>query len=112
MKVFAGDSICRGVWMDRLPGAQNWWTMTAQPCVVRLQEVVHPNLPLLAVSESNPLRRGLQRQSVEYANEHGAWKVTDKDHASMIAAGTIREMFEGDNNVDFDSSDEESDEDL
>ena len=55
VKVFAGDSFCRGIWMDRLHGAQHWWTMTAQPCIVRLQEVVYPNLPLLAMSDSNPL---------------------------------------------------------
>jgi len=46
--VHKGDWLCRGVWMEKLDGAQNWHTTTVnlQECIVQLKTVLHANLEL------------------------------------------------------------------
>ena len=95
MRVCKGDLICQGIWMDNLLGAggKHWWTMSDEPCIVRLQDIVHPNLSLEAMSTTNPLPKRLLKTSVQQAKTSGAWKVIDKVHASIMAKVNIREGY-------------------
>lgn len=84
VQVYEGDWICRGVWLEKLPDARNWWTMTDRSCIVRMQEVVHSDVRLCARSESNPLRRGLNPRILQHADEWGAWRLKDDEHKFMM----------------------------
>ncbi len=67
----------QGVWLEKLYGGRNWWTMTSskQDCIVRLETVVDANIDMHARSDQNPLQSVLMRRSVKKANVHGAWQV-------------------------------------
>ena len=80
--------------------------MTELNCIVRLKEIVHANLPLLDKSRTNQLPRRLQRATRAQANKHGAWKVSNDDHAFMMAEANMREGQGYDSDIQFDANDE------
>ena len=79
--------------MDKLRGARSWWIMTERSCVVRMQQVLDAHLSLKILSDGNPLRSHLRRDAIDYANTHGAWRISDNDHAFMIEETRRREGF-------------------
>ena len=84
-QVIEGDWYCGGIWLTKLPWAKNWWTMDGRECLVRMQQVLHSNLPLVERSDSNPFRRGVPSTTVDHANEHGAWLMSeDHVHSYMM----------------------------
>jgi len=87
------DWLCRGVWFEKLPSGRNWHTMTKnhQECIVRLETVMHANLILRARSEENPLPPRTWKTSVAIADERGAWRMSDDDHAFLMEESRNRE---------------------
>lgn len=83
-RLIEGDWYCRGIWLTKLPWAKNWWTMDGRECLVRMQQVLHSSLPLVERSESNPFRSGVPSTTVDHANEHGAWLMSEDDHSYMV----------------------------
>ena len=83
-RLIKGDWYCRGKWLSKLPRANNWWTMDGRECLVRMQQVLHSSLPLVERSESNPFRSGVPSTTVDHANEHGAWLMSEDDHSYMV----------------------------
>ena len=98
--VFKGEMICKGIWLDKLRGARNWYTPTTHTCIVRMQQVVNADLQLNVRYAEYPLRRGLLRVSVQLADTHGAWHVTDLDHEFMIEESRRREGFDYEELID------------
>jgi len=78
-----------------LYGGRNWWTMTTskQECIVRLETVVNANIDMRARSDQNPFRSGLMRRSIKKASIHGAWRMSDGDHAFIMEETRNRELF-------------------
>ena len=87
VKVYKNDWICRGKWLQKLPRADGWWTMTDRSCLVRMQEVVHCNVPLRERSETNRFRSRTPRETVRHADEHGAWRIDQSDHDYIVLQG-------------------------
>ena len=94
--VVKGDWLCRGLWLEKLPEARNWWTMTDRECVVQLEKVINANVNIRVRSHDNPLRRGLDPKIIEYADDHGAWRISDDDHAFLLEEGRLRDGIEYD----------------
>jgi len=83
VQVFEGDWVCRGIRLEKLPQAKNWWTMTDRPCLVRMQEVVHTGLQFRPRSDTNPLPRRRPKSVIDHADKMGAWFLKDADHQYM-----------------------------
>ena len=60
--VVKGDWLCQGLWLEKLPDARSWWTMTDRECVVQLEKVINANTIMRILSHDNPLRRGLDKK--------------------------------------------------
>ena len=52
-----------------------------------------PDIKLEARSDTNQLKPGTYKRSVEYADQHGAWKVDEEDHDFLIEESINREEF-------------------
>ena len=90
-----GDWVTKGVWLEWLDGgrASNWMTIThkRRECLVKLDQVIIPNLKVCPVSSNNPLPRGMDRRNVNIAKKRGAWQISDKDHAFLLEESHSRE---------------------
>mmetsp|Transcript_2504 Transcript_2504/g.5568 ORF Transcript_2504/g.5568 Transcript_2504/m.5568 type:complete len:339 (+) Transcript_2504:2460-3476(+) len=93
-----GRWYCTGTWLEKLPGARNWFTMTEGDwrTLVDLSKVAVANLRLLPRSEANQMRSGTRRTTIEVANERGAWRMADSDHAFLVEESQSREANEFD----------------
>ena len=69
--------------MDKLKGARDWWTLTDQQCIVRLETVVNASVCCLIENNDNQLPKRLPWVSREAA-EKGVWRVADEDHRWMM----------------------------
>ena len=70
---------------------------------------MHANLPLLVKSKTNPLPKKLQKATASKVNKYGAWKVSNDDHAFMMAEANIREGDGYNSDMDFPANDEDLD---
>jgi hypothetical protein len=50
-------------YLNMVPWSQRWYTPSSLQTKVRLQQVVHPNLTLVAESENNSLPNGCDKRS-------------------------------------------------
>lgn len=96
-----GRWYCTGIWLEKLPGARNWFTMTeglegGWRTLVDLSKVAVANLRLLPRSEANQMRSGTRRSTIQVANERGAWRMADTDHAFLVEESQSREANEFD----------------
>jgi len=101
-----GDWYCHGEWLDKLRGAKGWWTLTGTPCIVRLETLIMADVRVLERSEQNQLREGLTSDTVNKANESGAWKLSDIDHAAIIESIHDMSYLEYDEDLVEDRRDE------
>ena len=123
-RVRKGDYYCHGLWLDKLPRARNWFTMTdtrrtatsgttnrrqrggrqtrqtvAQPqeCIIKLENVINANLNMAKFDdENNPLPNRLHKDTVQYAKEKGAWCISDEDHTFLVEETKRRAIFDYD----------------
>ena len=93
--VHKGDWLCKGVWLEKLVGGRNWHTMTEKrrECVVRLETVVNANINMRARSEQNPFQKSMKNAGIAKADAHGAWRMSDEDHAFLMEESRNREEF-------------------
>jgi hypothetical protein len=94
--VYKGDWFCNGVWLDKLKGAPGWWTVTGQPCIVRLETVVNADVNFLEQSETNPIPTRLSRSARRIAENNGAWRMSDTDSLWIIQEARRRSAMEYD----------------
>jgi len=100
VRVSAGEYVCRAVFLEKLYGAADWWTMTTSKkdgshmrTIVRMQQVLCPDIKLEARSDTNQFEKGTYKRSVAYADQHGAWKMDKDDHNFLIDESINREEF-------------------
>ena len=97
--VYKGDWYCEAVWMDKLRGGRNWWTMTARRCIIRLETVLDPDVLLRPRSEDTPLPSRLNKVSVNTANKTGAWRLSDTDHTFFVEETLSRSSMEFEDDI-------------
>ena len=85
--------MCKELWLESLPDGKNWYTMTEpkQKCLVKLEQVAILNLKLLQWSNANPLRKDMKNASIKIADQRGAWRISDEDHAFILEESRMRE---------------------
>ena len=66
-------------------------THCRQECLVKLDQVIIPNLIVHPVSSDNPLPRGMDRRNVNIAKKRGAWQISHKDHTFLLEESHSRE---------------------
>ena len=94
-----GHWYCKGTWLEKLPGARNWFTMAegvstterGWETLVDVSKVAVANLRLRPRSEGNQMRIGTQRATIAIAEERGAWRMSDDDHAFLVEESQNRE---------------------
>ena len=90
-----GDWVIKGVWLEWLHGGRttNWMTMThgRRECLVKLEQVIIPNLKVRPVSNDNPLPVGMRKASKQIASQRGAWRISDEDNAFLLEESHSRE---------------------
>ena len=64
-----------------------------QECVVRLETVVNANVNICAHIRHDPFQRQMPKAGVEKAKKHGAWRITDDDHAFLMEESHNREEW-------------------
>ena len=104
--VTEGDWYCEGEWLERLKGARGWWTLTGRSCIVRLETVIMADVRFLERSDANPLPPRTPHHSKEKADEMGAWKVSDLDHADIVESAQDMSYLEYDEDLVDDIRDE------
>ena len=57
MQVFTGDWVCDGKWLNPVHGAKFWYTVEDIEVMVRMQNILNPNLSMSVISTDNPLPR-------------------------------------------------------
>jgi hypothetical protein len=53
MMIFKGDWICKGRWLDQVVRAKYWHTVGATVVTVRMKNVLHADLLMSPISDSN-----------------------------------------------------------
>ncbi|EJK47945.1 hypothetical protein THAOC_33300, partial [Thalassiosira oceanica] len=93
-----GQWYCTGIWLEKLPSARNWFTMTegGWETLVDVSKIAVANLRLLPRSEANQIRFGTRRATIKIADERGAWRISDRDHAFLVEESQSREAHEFD----------------
>ena len=117
-----GELYCEGVWLAKLPNTSEWYVVTNQRCIVRMQVVVDADVNLLPWSGDNQFRSNLNREVARKAKENGALKITDEDHSFLMEEARQRtaldyedyvyESDEDDSDIDADDASIEEDEEL
>jgi len=87
-----------------VPRAPRWFTPSSLKTTVRIQQIVHPNLNLVEISETNMLPNGCNKRS---ARQQGAKRVSQMEHDEILEDITRRAILEHEE----DSLDEEEIED-
>ena len=59
-------------------------------CLVKLEQVIIPNLKVRPVSSDNPLPVGMRKASKQIASQQGAWRISD-DNAFLVEESHSRE---------------------
>ena len=89
-----GDWMCRGTWLQRLPGGgRNWYTMDSggRSCIVPLDRVVNADLDMRPFTDrqgDNPLPSAVDH---EMALTVGAWCMSDSDYIFLLEETQVRE---------------------
>jgi hypothetical protein len=105
-----GELVCNAIYLDRIPGAKQWWYRTEIRVTVRLQQVLMDNLyllPLLAQNQPGGTSgRLVAAQQAKKLNEEGHLRLADE-----IGRLVIADHYEDENDIGEESDDELSDED-
>ena len=95
VNVTKGDWVCKGHWLDLVPGrGRNWWYQTTQECIVRMQTVVDADVELKVISADNPLPNRMLVREKEFARTHNAMSVSEELHDLLVGEATRREAFD------------------
>ena len=89
-----GDWLCRGAWLQRLPGGgRNWYTMDVEhrKCIVKLERVVNADVDLRPFTDKNGDNPLPKRATHELALRNGAWCMSDTDYIFLLEETQLRE---------------------
>ena len=101
-----GEWVCQGSWLDRLPNTTKWWYQTSQKCIVRLQVVIHPDLKLIPLSDSNQVHNSAGVQVRRMAMENETFKIGDADHEYLLEEAINRNVLDMEYDDEFESESE------
>ena len=59
--------------------------------LVKLEQVLIPNLKVRLVSSDNPLPTGMRNTSRQIANQQGTWRISDEDNVFLLEESHSRE---------------------
>ena len=82
-----------------MKGVRGWWTLAGRSCIVRLETVIMADVRFLERSDANPLPPQTPHHSKEKADEMGAWKVSDLDHADIVESAQDMSYLEYDEDL-------------
>ncbi|KAL7546848.1 hypothetical protein ACHAWF_010174 [Thalassiosira exigua] len=107
-----GDLVCKGKWLDTVPGSLRWWYQTPQECIVRMQTVVDADIDLAPIGPENELPSNMRRERKQFAREKKALRVSDEDHELLVEEALRRDAFDHEEEVEVvDSNSEEGESD-
>ncbi|KAL7554298.1 hypothetical protein ACHAWF_018123 [Thalassiosira exigua] len=89
-----GELVCKGTWLERVPGSQRWWYETPQQCIVRMQTVVDSDLELAPISNLTPLPATMRRHQKQFALDRNAVHILEEDHNMLIKEALRRGAFD------------------
>ena len=89
-----GEMYCKGMWLYKVESTTNWWKMTTQQCVVRMQVVVDADLDILPLSDENQLRRNIGIRILDDIPRAEAWWIPNDNHAFLREEANRRAAFD------------------
>ena len=109
IRIKAGALVCDAEYYNKVAGAPLWYTPMqgdARKTVVRMQQVVAPDVKLTPISDTNSMNKGRKQEAANL----GAGKMDSDQHDAILDEICRREALEHDDVDDDDSDEEESDE--
>jgi len=85
-----GDWVCSELWLNYIPYAQYWYTVSATEIVVQCQTILHSNMSLLQHSSANELPRMRRKNRLDILALNPL-KVPPSEHDFLMDAVSIRE---------------------
>ncbi len=110
VSVSKGDWICKGVWLDYVPRARQWYTVSEDEVHVRCQTVLQSDLDLTPHGPDNELPT-MNAASREAAIERSCIQLSDEDHDFLMDAAGDREELDYEMEVPLESLNGEEEED-
>ena len=114
IRVKAGELLSTAEYYNTVPGARGWYTPTEgaeKKTIVRVQQVVAPDLTLAPISETNKLPSGMSKKNKGAAEKKKALKLAPEDDEMILEEISRREVLEHDEAEDSEDSDEEDSDD-
>ena len=108
----AGEHVVDGEFMNKVPGAQLWYTPMegeARKTVVRVKQAVAADLKLAPISDENKLPSGMPKKNKKVTTEKKALHVDPDDHEIILDEIARREEIEHEELEEDEDSDEEED---
>ena len=84
----------------------NGGTRRHQKCIVRLQIVIHPDLKLIPLSDSNQVHNSAGVQVRRMAMENETFKIGDADHEYLLEEAINRNVLDMEYDDEFESESE------
>ena len=112
IRIKAGALVCDAEYYNKVAGAPLWYTPMqgdARKTVVRMQQVVTPDVKLTPISDTNKLPSSMNKGRKQEAANLGAGKMDSDQHDAILDEICRREALEHDEVDDDDSDEEESD---
>ncbi len=111
MMIFKGDWICKGRWLDQVVRAKYWYTVGATVATIRMKNVLHADLLMSPISDSNkfPMVHQSVRNHVLPLKPH---KLLPQDHDYMMDEIIQSELLNANKEMDDESIDDSNEEDL
>jgi hypothetical protein len=110
----AGEHVIDGEFMNKVPGAQLWYTPMegeARKTVVRVKQVVAADLKLAPISDEDKLPSGMPKKNKKVTTEKKALHVGPDDHEIILDEIARREESEHEELEGAEDSEEEEDSD-
>ena len=79
------------------------WYQTPQKCIVRLQVVLHPDLMLMPLSDSNRVHSSAGEKVRQLAMENETYKIGDADHRYLLDEAINRNVLDMEYDDEFET---------
>ncbi len=114
-QLYQGEWVCEALWLNNVPWANRWFTVSATKIIVRMKHVLHANVALEPMSEDNRLPH-LPWETRRQIIPKGPVKLSTEDHDFMMDEAHHREDFDHEEEMldvseSEDKDEEEDDED-
>ena len=107
-QLFEGDWVCHGKWLNYVPYANHWYTVSEVEVLVRCQTILHSDVKLAPHSHENKLP-GMNPASRAQALALNPLRVTDEDHDFLMDAASLMEGLDYEVDIPDASTDDEGD---